>query len=71
MLGQDDRDKLAEIERRLAIEDPDFAARMTRPRPVGSRLHRSILLCVVSVLLWSATMVLTVGLVVYSVSPRR
>jgi fatty acid desaturase len=33
MLSQDDRRRLAELERRLLVEDPDFVARMTGRTP--------------------------------------
>jgi hypothetical protein len=32
MLGHDDRERLAEIERHLTADDPAFAARMRAPR---------------------------------------
>jgi Flp pilus assembly protein TadB len=48
MLSQDDRRHLAELERRLRAEDPEFVARMSgrRPRP------KPIAMIVVCALVW-------------------
>ena len=51
MLSQDDRRQLAEMERRLRAEDPEFCARMS------GRSHRRrtpVALIVVCVLVWAA-----------------
>src|SRR4051794_2878528 len=40
MLNQNDRRRLEEIERRLREEDPEFARRLARWRPPGSRMSR-------------------------------
>ena len=51
MLSQDDRRQLAELERRLRAEDPDFVARMTgrrRPR------RTPVLMIVLCVTVWLA-----------------
>jgi len=52
MLNQNDRRRLEEIERRLHEEDPEFARRLARWRPPGSRLSRvwPVLLIVVGAL---------------------
>ncbi|GAA5110310.1 DUF3040 domain-containing protein [Pseudonocardia adelaidensis] len=40
MLNQNDRRRLEEIERRLHEEDPEFARRLARWRPPGTRTSR-------------------------------
>jgi len=58
VLGQDDRERLAEIERRLAVEDPAFAARMRsgRGRYPGGR-RRTLLMMLA---LWATLLVLAI-----------
>ncbi|HEV7708634.1 MAG TPA: DUF3040 domain-containing protein [Asanoa sp.] len=46
VLSQSDRQRLAEIERNLALEDPRFARRMRSRRPQWSRLIAPILIIV-------------------------
>ncbi|GIF52117.1 hypothetical protein Afe04nite_66560 [Asanoa ferruginea] len=46
VLSQSDRQRLAEIERHLALEDPRFARRMRSRRPQWSRLLAPILIVV-------------------------
>ncbi|MFR9730056.1 DUF3040 domain-containing protein [Saccharopolyspora sp. MS10] len=40
MMGRDERRRLDEIGRHLSEDDPDFARKLTRPRPVWNLLHR-------------------------------
>jgi Flp pilus assembly protein TadB len=53
MLNQDDREQLAQIERRLMAEDPAFVARMCSPQWTGP----SLLVMVMMVVLWAVTLV--------------
>jgi hypothetical protein len=51
MLSQDDREQLAQIERRLMAEDPAFVARMCSPQRKGP----SLLVMVMMVVLGTVT----------------
>ncbi|HLI37665.1 MAG TPA: DUF3040 domain-containing protein [Streptosporangiaceae bacterium] len=70
-LSQDEQRKLAEIERRLAADDPGFAARMSsfrRPGPL--RMLRSVKARIIGSLV-TVVIVGLVSLLVYAVLPFR
>ncbi|GAB1640116.1 DUF3040 domain-containing protein [Krasilnikovia sp. MM14-A1259] len=58
MLGRSDRQKLAELERELTIDDPDFVARMRAGSgPLAASLRRPVLLRLMSFVLGAAALV--------------
>ncbi|GAB2669035.1 hypothetical protein GCM10027271_30990 [Saccharopolyspora gloriosae] len=40
MMGRDERRRLDEIGQHLSEDDPDFARKLTKPRPLWNLLHR-------------------------------
>ncbi|MFI7540079.1 DUF3040 domain-containing protein [Actinoplanes sp. NPDC049599] len=56
MLSQEDSRRLAQLERQLRREDPDFCARMAGDLPV--RRRRPISLLLTAVVIWAAALIL-------------
>jgi Flp pilus assembly protein TadB len=61
MLSSEDSRRLAQLERQLLRDDPEFCARMsgTHPRS-GARRRRSTPLAIIAILLWIAAIVLAI-----------
>ena len=58
MLRKEDSRRLAQLERQLWRDDPEFCARMTAGRPARKRI--SLILIFVAMLIWTAALVLGV-----------
>ena len=58
MLSKQDSRRLAQLERQLWRDDPDFCGRMTAGRSARKRI--SVALIVVAVVIWTAALVLGV-----------
>ena len=58
MLSQEDSRRLAQLERQLRREDPDFCARMRGDAPARRRMPISLLLT--AVVIWAATVILAI-----------
>jgi hypothetical protein len=56
MLSQEDSRRLAQLERQLRREDPDFCARMRGDAPARRRLPISLVLT--AVVIWTAALIL-------------
>ena len=56
MLSQEDSRRLAQLERQLRREDPDFCARMRGDLPARRRMPVSLLLT--AVVIWAAALIL-------------
>jgi len=62
MLSREDNRRLAQLERQLRIDDPEFCARMEGGRPPGPSWRRRfpISLVLTAVVIWTAAIVLGV-----------
>jgi len=58
MLSKEDSRRLAQLERQLRREDPDFCARMAGDHPV--RRHVPISLILAATVVWAAALILAV-----------
>jgi hypothetical protein len=58
MLSKEDSRRLAQLERQLRRDDPEFCARMTSGRPAHRRVPLALVL--VAVVIWTAALVLGV-----------
>ena len=58
MLSKEDSRRLAQLERQLRREDPDFCARMRGDRP--ERRRSPIALIMTALVIWTATIILAV-----------
>lgn len=58
MLSKEDSRRLAQLERQLRRDDPDFCARMTAGRPARKRVPLTLVF--VAVVVWTAALILGV-----------